>query len=71
MVEQMVGEVDRRSQKDGSQVHVVLRCRDKGSTKPSFEKLRGNLSFSNFPREALIPHYDREVTGNNRSLYKR
>ena len=50
MVEKMVGEVDRRSQKDGSQAQVVLRCRDKGATKPSFEKLRENLSFSLFTK---------------------
>ena len=45
MVEKIVGEVDRRSQKDGSRVQVVFRCRDKGAMKPSFEKLRGNLFF--------------------------
>ena len=45
MVEQMVGEVDRRSQKDGSRAQVALKCRDKGATKPSFEKLHGDLSF--------------------------
>ena len=45
MVEKMMGEVYGRFQKDGSRVHVVLRCRDKGDTKPSLEKLRGDLSF--------------------------
>ena len=50
MVEKMMGEVDRRSQKDGSRVQVVLKCRDKGATKPSFEKLCGNLSFSLFTK---------------------
>ena len=45
MVEQMMGEVDRRSQKDGSQIQVFLRCRYKGAMKSSFGKLDGNLSF--------------------------
>ena len=46
----MVGEVDIRSQNDGSRVQVVLRCRDKGAMNPSFENLRGNLSFSLFTK---------------------
>ena len=50
MVEEMVGEVDRRSNKDGCQAQVVLRCRDKGATNPSFEKLCGDLSFSLFTK---------------------
>ena len=45
MVEKLVGEVDRRSYKDGSQAQMALVSRDKGATKPSFEKLRENLSF--------------------------
>ena len=50
MVEKLVGEVERRSYQDGYQAQVVLRCRDKGATKPSFEKLRENLSFSLFTK---------------------
>ena len=50
MVEEMVGEVDRRSYNDGSRSQVVLRCRNKGATKPSFEKLRGILSFKFFTK---------------------
>ena len=46
----MVGEVDRISQKDGSQVQVVLKCRDKRATNPPFENLHGNLSFSLFTK---------------------
>ena len=45
MVEKLVGEVDRRSLKDGSQSQLALVSRDKGSMKPSFKKLRENLSF--------------------------
>ena len=50
MVEKIMGEVDKRSYKDGSRAQVVLRCRDKGATKPSFEKLCGILSFSIFTK---------------------
>ena len=50
MVEKLVGEVERRSYQDGYQAQVVLRCRDKGATKPSFEKLHGILSFSLFTK---------------------
>ena len=50
MVEKMMGEVDRRSYKNGSQSQVVLGCRDKGAMKPSFEKLHGILSFSLFTK---------------------
>ena len=46
LVEKFLDEVEGRSQKDGSRVQVVLRCRDMGATKSSFEKLHGNLSFS-------------------------
>ena len=48
MVEKIVGEVEGRSQKDGSRVQVVLRSRDEGATKSSFEKLHGIFSFSVF-----------------------
>ena len=50
MVEKMMGGVDRRSYKDGSQAQLALVIRDKGATKPSFEKLRENLSFSLFTK---------------------
>ena len=46
MVEKLMGEVARRSYKDGSRAQLTLVIRDKGDTKPSFEKLRENLSFS-------------------------
>ena len=48
MVEKLVGEVARRSYKDGSQAQLALMIKDKGATKPSFEKLRETLSFSLF-----------------------
>ena len=48
MVEKMVGEVEGRSQKDGSRVQLVLGSRDGGSMKYSFEKLHGIFSFSIF-----------------------
>ena len=48
MVEKLVGEVARRSYKDGSQAQLVLVIRDKGSMKPSFEKHRENFYFSLF-----------------------
>ena len=48
MIEKMVGEVDRRSYKDGSRAQLTLVIRDKGVTKPSFKKLRENLSFFTF-----------------------
>ena len=48
MVEKMVGEVEGRSKKDGSQVQVVLKSRDEGAMKSSFEKLCGIFSFSLF-----------------------
>ena len=57
MVEKLVGEVDSRSQKDGSQAQLALVIKDKGATKPSFEKLRENLSLFHFlPRAPLLPH---------------
>ena len=43
MVEKLVGEVARRSYKDGSRAQMALVIKDKGSRKPSFEKLRVNL----------------------------
>ena len=56
--------MDRRYQKDGSRVQVVLRSRDKGAMKSSFEKLRGNLSFSLFTKGttyfSLLQSGDRE-----------
>ena len=63
--------MDRISQKDGSRVQVVLRCTDKGATKPSFEKLCGNLSFLLFTKGTTFAHYDRVVTGQNRALYNK
>ena len=50
MVDKLVGEVSRRSYKDGYQAQLTLVIRDKGATKPSFEKLRENLSFSLFTK---------------------
>ena len=50
MVKKLVGEVVRRSYKDGSQAQLTLVIRDKGATNPSFEKLRENLSFSLFTK---------------------
>ena len=48
MVEKLVGEVARRSYKDGSRAQLALMIRDKGAMKPSFEKLHENLSFFTF-----------------------
>ena len=48
MVEKLVGEMARRSYKNGSRAQLTLGIRDKGATKPSFEKLHENLSFSLF-----------------------
>ena len=48
MVDKLVGEVDRRSPKGGSRAQMALVSRDKGVAKPSFEKLRENLSFFTF-----------------------
>ena len=48
MVDKLAGEVDRRSPKDGSRAQLALVSRDKGATKPSFEKLQENLSFFTF-----------------------
>ena len=50
MVDEMVGEVDRRSYKDGTRAQLTLVIRDKGATKPSFEKFCENLSFSPFTK---------------------
>ena len=47
--------MDRISYKDGSQVQVVLRSRDKGAMKSSFEMLLGNLSFSLFTKGTASP----------------
>ena len=48
MVEKLMGQVDRKSPKDGSRAQQALVSRDKGATKPSFEKLHENLSFFTF-----------------------
>ena len=61
MVEKMVGEVEGRSQKDGSRVQVVLRSRDEGSMKSSFEKLRGIFSFPLLPQAPLLFHCDKSL----------
>ena len=45
-----MGEVARRSYKDGSRSQLDLVIRDKGATNPSFEKLHENLSFSLFTK---------------------
>ena len=50
MVEKLMGEVARRSYKDGSQAQLTLVIKDKGATKPFFEKLHENLSFSLFTK---------------------
>ena len=50
MVEKLMGEVARRSYKDGSRAQLTQVIRDKGATNPSFEKLRENLSFSLFTK---------------------
>ena len=50
MVEKLVGKVARRSYKDGSCAQLTLVIRDKGSMKPSFDKLHENLSFSLFTK---------------------
>ena len=50
MVEKLVGVVARRSYKDGSRAQLTLVIKDKGATKPSFEKLHENLSFSLFTK---------------------
>ena len=50
MVEKLVGYVARISYKDGSLAQLALVIKDKGSTKPSFDKLRENLSFSLFTK---------------------
>ena len=70
MVEKLVGEVARRSYKDGSQAQLALVIRDKGATKPSFKKLHKNLSFSLLPRAPLFTHHDRVVIGKNNTLIK-
>ena len=63
MVEKLVGEVARRSYKDGSQSQLTLVIMDKGAMKPSFEKLHENLSFRFLPRAPLLVHHDRAVLG--------
>ena len=50
MVDKLVAEVARRSYQDGSRSQLALVIRDKGATKPSFEKLHENLSFSLFTK---------------------
>ena len=52
MVEKLVGEVARRSYKDGSRPQLSIVIRDKGATNPSFKKRRENLSFSLFTKGA-------------------
>ena len=54
MVEKLVGDVARRSYKDGSRSQLTLVIRDKGATKPSFEKLRESLSFSLFTKGTAL-----------------
>ena len=53
-VEKLVGEVDRRSYKDGSHAQLTLVIRDKDATKTSFEKLHENLSFSLFTKGTTL-----------------
>ena len=48
MVEKLVGEVARRSYKDGSRAQLSLVIRDRGTMKQSFKKLCKNLSFFTF-----------------------
>ena len=60
MVEKLMGEVDRRSPKDGSRAELALASRYKGATKPSFKKLHENLSFSHFTKGIAC---DRVVLG--------
>ena len=55
MVEKMVGEVEGRSQKDGSQVQVALGGRDEVSTKPLFDNFRKDFSFSIFTKGTASP----------------
>ena len=50
MVEKLVGEVARRSYKDGYRAQLIQVIRDKGAMNPSFEKLSQNLSFSLFTK---------------------
>ena len=50
MVEKLVGQVARRSYKDGSRAQLALVIRDEGATKPSFKKLHENLPFSLFTK---------------------
>ena len=47
MVKKLMGEVARRSYKDGSQAQMTLVIRDKGATKPSI-----NTSFETVDLEA-------------------
>ena len=54
MVEKLVGEVAIRSYKDGSRAQLTLEIRDKGAMKPSFEKIRENLSFSLFTKGTTL-----------------
>ena len=48
--DKFVGEVDRISYKDEYWAQLSLVINDKGSTKPSLEKLHENLSFSLFTK---------------------
>ena len=54
MVDKLMGEVARRSYKDGSRAQPTLMIRDKGATKPSFEKLHENLYFSLFTKGTTL-----------------
>ena len=47
--------MEGRSQKDGSQVQVVLSSTDGGAMKPSFQKLRGIFSFLIFTLGTTSP----------------
>ena len=54
MVEKLMGEVARRSYKDGSLSQLTLVIRDKGATKPSFEKFHETFSFSLFTKGTAL-----------------
>ena len=71
MVEKLVGEVARISYKDGSQAQLTLVIRDKGATKPSFEKIREHFFFHFLPTTPLLVHHDRAVLGRTAHLLMR
>ena len=71
-VEKFVGELARRSYKDGSWAQLALVIKDKSATKPYLEKLHENLSFSHFTKgtassslrqsgDKAEPHLDQRV----------